>query len=357
MAVEAVAGPRVRHSEVRFAVPDPNDELERVVLAQELVRPRLGPPFRRNRRAQEWAVRFPRREVDRMEYALELTYAADGSTELVCDPTNPLRAPGPFGDKSVVEFPGYEPPDWVDDDAPAGELMPLTLGTQRLRMDAHLWTAEGTDPGQPLPLLIAHDGPEYAAYSSLVRFLESATSFGELPAMRALLLPPPADRNQTYSASAVYARTFVRHVLEQTHAVAPWPERRPPVLAGASLGALSALHVHWLHPAAVGGLFLQSGSFFRQRFDRQESSFVRFRRITRFVGEVLRGRDFSAPVPVTMTCGLVEENLANNRAVCRALRAQGYDVQFAELRDAHNWIGWRDAFDPHLVDLLQRTWG
>ena len=62
---------------------------------------------------------------------------------------------------------------------------------------------------------------------------------------------------------------------------------------GASLGALAALHVHWLHPAAVGGLFLQSGSFFRQRFDRQESGFERFRRIARFVGEVLRGREFS----------------------------------------------------------------
>jgi hypothetical protein len=25
-------------------------------------------------------------------------------------------------------------------------------------------------------------------------------------------------------------------------------------------------------------------------------------------------------------------------------------------RDAHNWTAWRDTFDPHLVELLQRKW-
>ncbi len=38
-----------------------------------------------------------------------------------------------------------------------------------------------------------------------------------------------------------------------------------------------------------------------------------------------------------------------------ALSLQGYPVDFAEHRDAHNWIAWRDSFDPHLVDLLKRA--
>jgi S-formylglutathione hydrolase FrmB len=57
-----------------------------------------------------------------------------------------------------------------------------------------------------------------------------------------------------------------------------------------------------------------------------------------------------------MTCGTVEENLANNRAVRDALVAQGYDVYLFENRDAHNWVGWRDTFDPHLTDLLTKVW-
>jgi len=62
------------------------------------------------------------------------------------------------------------------------------------------------------------------------------------------------------------------------------------------------------------------------------------------------------PVPVVLTCGTVEENLATNRAVARALAAQGHDAALYEVRDAHNWTAWRDAFEPHLLGLLQRVW-
>ena len=88
---------------------------------------------------------------------------------------------------------------------------------------------------------------------------------------------------------------------------------------GASLGALAALHAHWQHPRLLGGLFLQSGSFFRERWDKHEAGFERFGRITRFVGYVLRSRAAPPPVPLTITVGTAEENLENNRAVAPAL--------------------------------------
>ena len=40
-------------------------------------------------------------------------------------------------------------------------------------------------------------------------------------------------------------------------------------------------------------------------------------------------------------------------ALVAALAGRGYPVRFAEVRDAHNWVCWRDALDPYLVDLLQ----
>jgi enterochelin esterase family protein len=57
-----------------------------------------------------------------------------------------------------------------------------------------------------------------------------------------------------------------------------------------------------------------------------------------------------------MTCGTVEENLFNNRAVAKALGDQGYGVELIENRDAHNWVGWRDTFEPHLARLLGKLW-
>jgi enterochelin esterase family protein len=52
----------------------------------------------------------------------------------------------------------------------------------------------------------------------------------------------------------------------------------------------------------------------------------------------------------------VEENLRNNSAVAEALARQGYDVDLRRLRDAHNWVAWRDGLDPELLDVLERAW-
>jgi enterochelin esterase-like enzyme len=315
-----------------------------VALVHELTRPRRV-PFRRMRPGL-WTLRWPWPEADRVEYLLELT-RRDGRRELVLDPANPLRAPGPFGEKSVLERPAYAPPAWVaDEDSPAGDVVPHDLRTRYGPLPARLWSAVDADPGSPLPLLIVHDGPEYAELSALLRYLDHAVAFGEVPPLRALLLPPPGDRNDSYSASARYDRAFASDV-----AAAFPPTAHRPVVMGASLGALAALHLHWSGAVRPAGLFLQSGSFFRRRTDRFETGFPRFGRVSRFVGRVLGGRGAPEPVPIVMTCGTAEENLANNRVVARAL-----GVELVEHRDAHNWVSWRDVLQPHLTDLLLRAW-
>jgi enterochelin esterase family protein len=180
---------------------------------------------------------------------------------------------------------------------------------------------------------------------------------GRLRPLRAALLHP-VNRDQSYSASAAYARTLANELLPALETYAPMPRRkRMRIGMGASLGALAMLHAHRLHPETFGALFLQSGSYFRTRWDHHERGFVRFDRIARFVGKVLAGRDAPEPIAVTITCGAVEENLANNRAVAAALAEQRYEVRLHENRDAHNWVGWRDTFDPHLLDLLRSRWG
>jgi enterochelin esterase family protein len=173
--------------------------------------------------------------------------------------------------------------------------------------------------------------------------------------MRAALIGP-VDRDEIYSASAYFARALAQELLPALEPLAPTPRGlRFRVGMGASLGALAMLHAHRRHPALFGALYLQSGSYFRPRSDRQESGFPRFQRISRFVGEVLAGRPFHAPVPVTMTCGSIEENLANNRGMRGALGGQGYPVRLLVNRDGHTWTGWRDTFDPHLADLLAES--
>ena len=348
--------PEVDGDHVVFSLSDPDRVCREVRLLQEISRPRSGPRFEHNGSAL-WRLRWTKPPVGRFEYAFEVSYR-DGRAETICDPANPITVSGPFGDKSVMELPGYRPPDWLHGEAEPGPQRRIQLASPGLRrsLEVLLWATPGATEDEPLPLLVAHDGPELARSSGLIGYLEHLYAAGRVPPLRAALLAP-VDRDESYSASTSYARALAHHFLPALNEIAPVPrERSMRVGMGASLGALAMLHVHRLHPASFGGLFLQSGSFFRSRLDRQESEFPRFVRICRFVGRVSSTPDWVHPVPISMTCGTAEENLANNRLLSTALRAQGYEVNLAEHPDAHNWVSWRDAFDPHLGNLLAAAW-
>jgi enterochelin esterase family protein len=346
------AVPAAADDEIRLTVADAVGGYRAVTLVHELHPPRELPFARRGAR---WELDFARPEADRLEYLLRVRYP-DGREEWTTDPGNPLRAPGPFGDKSVLELPGYEPPAWVADDAsPQGDLRELELATRVLKtsVPALLWSPAGLAPDASEPLLLVHDGPEFAKYSDLLRLFDHMVGAAEVPPFRAALLPPPLDRNETYSASRRYARAVAEDWAPALAEAAPHPGRVAAL--GASLGALSFLHAHFAQPGLFAGLFLQSGSYFRRRLDAHESDFGRFDRIARFVSTVVGGRSGAERIPVTLTCGTAEENIHNNHVVAASLLKQGWDVHMVEHRDAHNWIAWRDALHPHLADLLLRA--
>jgi enterochelin esterase-like enzyme len=312
------------------------------VLGQEVVRPRPGPPFEWADGA--WRLSFPRPDVDRLEYLI----GVDG--QFLADPSNPLRAPGPFGDKSVIEWPEYEPPAWLDSIADAGPVEAFEVRSRRLVARVHvLLYATPEPPGNGAPLIVAHDGPEYAEYAGLTRFLDAMSWDERIPPLWAALIQP-VDRDETYSASAQYAGALVRELLPAIAKRVPHGKR---IGMGASLGALAMLHAHRRHPKSFDGLLLQSGSYFRQRSDKHESQFPRYQRITRFVGTVLRGVGVERPIPVALTAGTGEENRANNEALAEALIHQGYPAWLSLARDGHTWTCWRDAFDPHLPTLIE----
>ena len=342
----------VTPTEVTFRFPDPDARLSGVRLAQQVRVP--GDRLDFSRRGGTWRLTLPRPPVQRMEYRLELRHP-DGGVEEVCDPANPLRAPGAFGEKSVLEFAGYRPPAWLDAPVLPGAEAELLVPSRYLRADVavRVWAPADADPAEQLPLLVAHDGPEYAALSGLTTYASALTAAGRLPRHRVALLGP-GDRDEWYSANVSYAKALALAVLpaiRRRFAVAG-----PVVGMGASLGALAALHAQRRHPGLFGGLFLQSGSFFTRRLDPQERTFGRYARITRFVGETRRGTLAAQPVPAALTCGALEENAADNRVMASALAAQGYPVSLHEGRDLHNFTAWRDALHPHLTGLLREVW-
>ena len=349
--------PRPTSSELRsapdvdllaFRLADPARALRGVRLRQEVRIP--GDELDFTWSAGAWELLVERPEVDRLEYLLELT-ARDGSTQTIPDPGNPLRAPGAFGEKSVLELPGYRRPLWLAAPAPRGDCRVVTVPTRSLGEDLEvgLWSPAGLPAGRPAPLLVVHDGPEYDALAGLTTYLSAWTASGTLPPVRAALLPP-GPRNDRYSGDGAYTRALCLAVLPRLRTEVATTRT---IGMGASLGALAMLHAQRQHAGSLDGLFLQSGSFFHPRHDAHERRFEQYERVVRSVATVLRSGGHPSPVPTVMTCGTIEENLANNRIMARALAAQGYDVTLREVRDVHNYTAWRDALDPWLTGLLR----
>jgi enterochelin esterase family protein len=345
-------GPLVTDDTVVFRLTTGAD-VTGVRLKQELVRPRNGPAFDGEPGADStaWELRFPRLDVDRMEYQFVLD--GPGGETYVTDPGNPATAPGAFGTKSVVEFPGYRPPGWLDGPAaPPGRLTRTVIASAGLGADmtVWLWSPPGFAARRPLPLLVAHDGPDYARYAALPELLGRMIAGGRLPPVRAALLAP-VDRGEHYAASPLYTAALTKEILPALDRLAPsLPGTR--VGLGASLGALAMLHASRSDGSPFGALLLQSGSFFTHGTDAQEAGFERFDRVATFVEALAGARSPERPVPVVMTCGIVEENLANNQSLATVLARQGHAVALHTVRDAHNWVAWRDALDPHLIGLL-----
>ena len=351
IGVVPVTGAWVDGTTAVFRVADPGGELAGLRLSQDVCIPGDRLDFHRD--GDGWKLVIPLPPVRRMEYLLELRYP-DGGAATVTDPANPRQAPGAFGPKSVLEFPGYRPPGWLTApavtgceqafDVPAGSLGAVPVRT---------WAPADAADDEPLPLLVAHDGPEYDALASLTRYLAAGVAGRWLPRLRAALLGP-GDRDRWYSASARYARALA-------HAVLPGLALRLATTArigmGASLGALAMLHAHCRYPRVLDGLFLQSGSYFMPRFDSHERRFTHYRRVTGFVAAAAAGGLPDCPVPIVLTCGAIEENLANNRLMTQALRDRGYPAELHEVPDMHNYTAWRDAFHPHLDGLIGQVRG
>ncbi len=331
---------------VVFALPDRGGRLAGVRLVQELG---LTDGLAFVRQGGTWTLRLPRPPVDRMEYRLETT-DLDGGTETITDPGNPLRAGGAFGDKSVVLFPEYRQPPWLELPPAPESTQPFSIHTRALAttIDGVLWAPDGLEPRQPAPLLVVHDGPEYARLGSFTHYLGASLAAGALPPLRAALLAP-GDRNVNYAANRAYARALCVDLLPKLDRLAPASLR---IGVGVSLGALAMLHAHRSFPSAFNALLLQSGSFFTPQLDAQEREFSGFEPVTDFVAKVARSRDNRRPLPTVMTCGVVEENLANNQHMADLLRALDYPVDFHVVRDGHNYTAWRDALHPAFTELL-----
>ncbi|MEU3644775.1 alpha/beta hydrolase-fold protein [Lentzea sp. NPDC034063] len=190
---------------------------------------------------------------------LRMTYHfVDAEGDEHADPSNPSGA-GP--NRSIFATPGLEPqPHWPV----VGPDEVLDVPSLRIRWNGTLGrkTVRVHQGGEPVVLLL--DGDDWMYVHPAVAAFESAVKNGEMPPATLVFLPTPRDRDAEYSSSALWQaiRDELLPLLAE-NGVTVDLERF--VVAGQSLGGLSAFRAALDFPDLVSKVACQSGSFWYTR--------------------------------------------------------------------------------------------
>ncbi len=326
-----------------------------VYLRHWLRGPVAAPPLKRLAGTDLWHLTIPLREKSRIEYKFDVVQG--GTHHWISDPLNPLVAEDPFGANSVCHAHGYETPEWSlpDDAAPAGRFEDLVVASPSFggARSIKVYLPAGFRDDRRYPLVIAHDGDDFAAYAGLATVLDNLVHRGDIgPVVVAMTQSP--ERMREYVGDARHAAFICDELLPALSA--RYPLRDDPAgraLLGASLGAVAALWTAWRRPGVFGCLLLQSGSFMvtENGFRGRDAVFKRIARLMAAFQEdpgELAARIF-------VSCGIYEGLIDENRALVPFLRQHGADVLFVESRDGHHWQNWRDRLRAGLAWVFPET--
>ncbi|OON79641.1 enterochelin esterase [Streptomyces tsukubensis] len=279
------------------------------------------------------------------------------------DPFNPRTLPRRWGGTPIpyTRLPAApSAADWEPrDDIPHGTVSEHRVPSDHLGADRRVWlyrppadpeaetgTAAGAGPeAEELPLLVLLDGEHWQPGLGVADLLDNLMADGRLPRLAAVL-PESVD------ASTRWAELTCRpeYVGFLTRELLPWAEGVLPitvdpartVIAGQSLGGLTAAYAAYAAPGRFGNVLAQSGSFWWP--DGPDAEWL-----TRALAD-------SPRLPVRFWLSFGEQEWVALPAAGRlrdTLAAAGYDdAVYREFNGGHDYLCWRTELADGLVELL-----
>jgi enterochelin esterase-like enzyme len=315
---------------------------------------------RMQREADGWWTRSY--EVDdgaRLSYWFMTVPVPDTAADLHPDPLNaathlyPASPDDPDDVElsvSLVELPGAPADHWsVERDVPHGTVELHRVRSERLGNERSVWTYSppGYDASHDYPLVVCFDGFAYASdgYVPLPTVLDNLIAEGAIPPVVAVL--PDSIDQPTRRRELELHEPFVSFLTDE---LVPWARERLSfaddpsltLVAGSSLGGLTAAFCGLRRPDVFGLVLSQSGAFIRggpAEFAAAAKLPLRFH------------LDIGSyeTMPYERNPSLYHANL-HMRDV---LVAKGYDVSFLEYPGGHDYFWWRETIADGLVALLR----
>ncbi|MGW5333878.1 enterochelin esterase [Streptomyces bauhiniae] len=271
------------------------------------------------------------------------------------DPFNPRTLPRRWGGSPVpyAELPGAPAASgWeVRDGVPRGTVETHRVPSAHLGGDRRVWLYRPPLPAghcAELPVLVLLDGEHWQGELGVARMLDNLIADCRIPPVAALL-PDSVDsatRWDDLTCRPAYADFLTGELL-------PWAATRLPltgdpartVLAGQSLGGLTAAYAACRAPHRFGNVLAQSGSFWWPAAGTAAES------------EWLTGRLAASPrLPVRFRLSFGEQEwvvLPAARRLREALERAGYDdAVYREFNGGHDYLCWRTELADGLAEML-----
>lgn len=194
----------------------------------------------------------------RMPARFRVTYHFHDGDQLDGEHADPLNPAGAGPNRSIAATPDAPPqPHWPvvgPDDVPEIPSTRIRWNSERLGGRRTVRVHKG---GEPVVLLL--DGDDWMYVHPAVTAFESAVASGDMPSATLVFLPTPRDRDEEYGCNPALWQA-IRDELLPLLAENGVPVNKL-VVAGQSLGGLSALYAALEFPDLVSRVACQSGSF------------------------------------------------------------------------------------------------
>ena len=264
------------------------------------------------------------------------------------DPLNTRTFPAKRGgpDTSVVELPAAPPQPWSRPhrDRPAGTVTTHRVTSSALGNSRDVWMylPPGGGAGGPCSVALLLDGEDWVSRLDAATIFDNLIAAGAIPPTVAIM--PHALDVPTRWREMTANDAFVAFVADE---LLPWAAARYPltadpartVVAGQSIGGLSAAHLALCAPHRIGATLIQSASLWWAPDEREHWLARRF-------------ADAPQSVDVYLEVGLEEWTLLeDHRHLHRSLRAHGHPVTYREYNGGHDALCWRGGLADGLIAL------
>ncbi|MFK8850679.1 enterochelin esterase [Streptomyces sp. Ac-502] len=273
-------------------------------------------------------------------------------TQRRVDPFNPLSLASRWGGapaSCVVLSGAPDSTEWRERPGiPRGTVSVHTVRSALLGNERRVWryvAAGGTAAGAELPVLVLLDGEMWQPGLDVATALDNLVADGRIPPLVALL--PESLGADTRWAEMTCDPRFTGFLTDE---LLPWAAADLPltadpartVVAGQSLGGLTAAYAAVSAPDRFGCVLAQSGSFWWPNGPGAQW-------LTGRIAE-------SARLPVRFRLSAGEQEwvaLPANRRLRDTLAAKGYtDAVYREFNGGHDYLCWRSELVEGLCDLL-----